>query len=142
MCIIKRKKKITTNSNHSFPRFPNLVKNLILNHINQVWFADITYISLLMEFVYLAIVLDGYSRKIVGYAISKALDTELVLSALQMAIERRRPLSDCIHHSDQGIQYASLEYVKELNNNDFKISMASKGNPYERMLMLKALSRP
>lgn len=131
LCYVKKKWKRTTNSNHSYPRYPNLVKDLEISNINQVWYADITYIRLLTDFVYLSILLDGYSRKIVGYALSKALDTSMVLSALQMAIERRRPLTGCIHHSDQGIQYASLEYVKELNKNDFKISMASKGNPYE-----------
>lgn len=131
LCHIKKKWKRTTNSNHSYPRYPNLVKDLEITNINQVWYADITYIRLLTDFVYLSILLDGYSRKIVGYSISKALDTELVLSALQMAIDNRRPLPGCIHHSDQGIQYASLEYVKELNKNNFKISMASKGNPYE-----------
>jgi len=131
LCYVKKKWKRTTNSNHSYPCYPNLVKDLDITNINQVWYADITYIRLLTEFVYLAILLDGYSRKIVGYALSKALDTELVLSAFQMAMDKRRPLLGCIHHSDQGIQYASTDYVKELNINNFKISMASKGNPYE-----------
>jgi len=131
LCYVKKKWKRTTNSNHSYPRYPNLVKDLEITNINQVWYADITYIRLLTDFVYLAILLDGYSRKIVGYALSKALDTSMVLSALQMAISKRKPLPGCIHHSDQGIQYASTDYVKELNKNDFKISMASKGNPYE-----------
>lgn len=131
LCLVKKKFKITTNSNHPFPRYPNLVKDLMVTHINQVWYADITYIRLLTEFVYLAIVLDGYSRKVIGYALSKALDTSLTLTALKIAIQSRRPLPGCIHHSDQGVQYASLDYVKELNQYGLTISMASRGNPYE-----------
>ena len=93
--------------------------------------ADITYIRIETSFVYLAVILDSYSRKAVGYAISDRLETGLTLAALRMAVAERQPLAGCIHHSDQGVQYAALEYVKELKQHGFLISMARKGNPYE-----------
>ena len=131
LCAVKRSYKRTTNSQHPYPRYPNLVKNTIITAINQVWVADITYIRIATSFVYLAVVLDSYSRKAVGYALSDRLETGLTLTALRMAVADRRPLPGCIHHSDQGVQYASCEYVKELKQHGFLISMARKGNPYE-----------
>ena len=131
LCAVKRSYKRTTNSQHPYPRYPNLVKNTIITAINQIWVADITYIRIATSFVYLAVVLDSYSRKAVGYALSDRLETGLTLTALRMAVADRRPLPGCIHHSDQGVQYASCEYVKELKQHGFLISMARKGNPYE-----------
>jgi transposase InsO family protein len=93
--------------------------------------ADITYIHILVCFVYLAVILDVYSRKAIGYALSRKIDTNLTLNALRMAIHNRQPKPGCIHHSDQGVQYASADYVKELEFYDFQISMSRKGNPYD-----------
>ena len=104
---------------------------MIINQLNQVWLADITYIRIRTGFVYLAAILDAYSRKVIGYAVSTKLDTALTLRALKMAIARRQPGPDVIHHSDQGVQYASVDYVTELKNHGFLVSMARAGNPYE-----------
>ncbi len=131
LCAVKRSYKRTTNSQHPYPRYPNLVKNLVVSALNQVWVADITYIRILTTFVYLAVILDSFSRKVIGYALSKSLDTSLTLSALKMAFVEREAPRGCIHHSDQGVQYAAHEYVKELKEHGFLISMARTGNPYE-----------
>jgi putative transposase len=130
---VQRKKSwmVTTNSNHGFPLYPNLTKEVNIRTINQLWVADITYIRILRCFVYLAVILDAFSRKAIGYALSKRLDTKLALGALQMAIDRRHPEPGCIHHSDRGVQYASREYVKELESYGFQVSMSRKGNPYD-----------
>lgn len=135
LCRVKKKKIKTTNSKHRFPRYPNLIKGKAIDKLNQVWISDITYIRIGTGFVYLAAMLDAYSRKVIGYAISTALDTSLTLEALKMAIERRNPGSGVIHHSDQGVQYASTEYVTELKSHGFEISMARAGNPYDNARM-------
>jgi transposase InsO family protein len=135
LCRVKRKWVKTTDSKHRFPRYANLVKGLVIKRLDQVWLADITYIRIRTGFVYLAAILDAYSRKVIGYAVSMSLDTSLTLVALRMAIERRQPASGVIHHSDQGVQYASSEYVDELNRHGFLISMARTGNPYENAMM-------
>ena len=131
LCRMRRRGIKTTNSNHSHRVFPNLIRDLLITSINQVWVSDITYIRLLTAFVYLAVILDLHSRKVIGYSLSKNIDTSLTLSALRMAIRDREPLPGCIHHSDQGIQYASSDYVKELRACGFEISMARRGNPYD-----------
>ena len=135
LCRVKRKWVKTTDSKHRFPRYPNLIKGIIIRCLNQVWLADITYIRIRTGFMYLAAILDAYSRKVVGYAVSMSLDTTLTLQALRMAIARRRPGPGVIHHSDQGVQYASSEYVDELNRHGFQISMTHTGNPYENAVM-------
>ena len=135
LCRIKRKKVKTTNSKHGFPRHPNLIKGKTISRLNQVWLADITYIRIRTGFVYLAAILDAYSRKVIGYAVSRTLETTLTLEALRMAIAHRRPISGVIHHSDQGVQYASEEYVLELQKYDFLISMSRSGSPYENAMM-------
>lgn len=112
LCRVKRRWVKTTNSNHLFPVYPNLIKNMVISRLNQVWIADITYIRIQTGFVYLAAILDAYSRRVIGYAISFTIDTALTLKALRMAIAQRNPLPDIIHHSDQGVQYASREYVE------------------------------
>ncbi|MEA3485149.1 MAG: IS3 family transposase [Candidatus Aerophobetes bacterium] len=131
LCRIRKRIIKTTDSDHSYPVFPNLIKDLITTSINQVWVSDITYIRILTDFIYLAVILDLYSRKVIGYALSRHIDTKLTLSALRMAISDRNPAPGCIHHSDRGVQYASSEYVNELRNYDFEISMSRKGNPYD-----------
>jgi transposase InsO family protein len=135
LCRMKKRWVKTTDSRHCFPRHPNLIKGLVISHVNQVWFSDITYIRIHTGFVYLAAILDAYSRKVIGYAVSMSLDTTLTLEALKMAIARRQPASGIIHHSDQGVQYASTEYVNELRRYGFQISMAHTGNPYENAMM-------
>jgi len=135
LCRARRKRVTTTDSKHRFPRYPNLIKRLAVRTINQVWLADITYIRIRSGFVYLAAILDACSRRVIGYAISSSLETSLALKALRMAIAGRYPAPGVIHHSDQGVQYASEEYVGELRQHGFVISMARSGNPYENATM-------
>jgi len=135
LCRVRRKGVRTTDSRHPFSRYPNLVKGMAVTRPNQVWLADITYIRILTGFVYLAALLDAWSRKVIGYAISTVMDTSLTLEALRMAMARRDPGPGVIHHSDQGVQYASTEYVEELRSHGFQISMARVGNPYENAQM-------
>jgi putative transposase len=135
LCRVKRRRVKTTDSRHRFPRYPNLVKGATVRCLNQVWLADITYIRIRTGFVYLAAILDAFSRKVIGYAVSTALDTALTLQALKMAIAKRKPCSGVIHHSDQGVQYASEEYVAELRSRGFLVSMARTGNPYENAMI-------
>jgi len=124
----------TTDSRHALPVYPNLIKNRQVRAINQVWVADITYIRIRSSFVYLAAILDLYSRKIVGWAISRRIDTELCVTALQMALQTRRARG-CIHHSDRGAQYASASYVALLRQHQLQISMSAKANPYDNAFM-------
>jgi transposase InsO family protein len=135
LCRVRRKGTRTTNSKHSFPRYPNLVKERAVTGPNQVWLADITYIRIVTGFMYLAAMLDGWSRRVIGYAISTTIDTSLTLKALRMAIAGRDPGPGVVHHSDQGVQYASTKYVEELKSHGFEISMARVGNPYENARM-------
>lgn len=135
LCRIKRRRVKTTDSRHRFPRYPNLIERMVIDHLNQAWLSDITYIRIRTGFVYLAAILDAFSRKVIGYAVSTALDTVLTLEALKMAIARRQPSAGVIHHSDQGVQYASDDYVTELKSHGFEISMARAGNPYENARM-------
>ncbi len=121
----------TTNSNHKYPVYPNLLKGLEVTDINQVWVSDITYIRILTGFVYLAVILDIFSRRVIGWALSKRIDHDLTVTALKMAIDARNPDPDTIHHSDRGVQYACEDYVKVLNERLFKISMSAVGNPYD-----------
>ena len=120
----------TTDSDHAHPVYPNLIKGKEITDINQVYVSDITYIRILTGFVFLAVILDVFSRRVIGWALSKRIDHSLTLEALKMAIEQRKPKPGVIHHSDRGVQYACKEYVSELKNNGFQISMSSKGNPY------------
>jgi transposase InsO family protein len=131
ICKIKKRWITTTNSNHRYPVYPNLLKDTKITGVNQAWVADITYIRILTAFVYLAVILDVFSRKVVGWAISLRIDTELTRAALRMAIETRGPPDGCIHHSDRGVQYAAHEYVDDLNVAGMRISMSRKGNPYD-----------
>jgi putative transposase len=124
----------TTDSRHSLPVHPNLIKDRQVRAVNEIWVADITYIRIRSSFVYLAAILDLYSRKVVGWAISKRIDTELCIAALQMAVDKR-PARGCIHHSDRGVQYASAAYVALLRKHGMGISMSAKGNPYDNAFM-------
>ena len=110
--------------------YPNLVKDLVLERPDRLWCADITYIRILTGFVYLAAIIDAFSRKIVGYAIGRTLAAKLPMEALKMAI-RSRNTDSLIHHSDKGIQYCSHDYIDLLNANDILVSMSAKGSPYD-----------
>ena len=125
----------TTDSNHGHRVYPNLLAGLTLTGINQAWVADITYIRILKGFVYRAAILDRYSRKVIGWAISRRIDTELCLAALKTALAARQPPPGCIHHSDRGVQYACHEYVAMLEAANLKISMSRTGNPYDNAHM-------
>lgn len=134
LCVVKRKKIWTANAKHNHRRYPNLIRNISINNINQLWVVDITYIRVLRGFIFLAIVLDAHSRKVIGYAIANHLKTSLPLAALMMAIAKRSPPLGCIHHSDQGLQYASIDYTSILTEHGFKISMSRAGNPYDNAI--------
>jgi putative transposase len=132
----RRKKRftpVTTQSNHSYRIYPNLAKDLIVTGLNQLWIADITYIHLPNDFVYLAVINDIFSRKCIGWNLSRNIDTLLTLGALNRAIDARQHLgiSKLIHHSDQGVQYAADEYVNRLKEIGIEISMSRKGNVYD-----------
>ena len=122
------RKKRTTNSNHAFPRYPNLVKDLEITRPDQVWVADITYIRLRREFVYLAILMDVFTRSIRGWHLSRGLDQGLTLAALERALVVAVPQ---VHHSDQGVQYAATAYVERLQKLNVNLSMAAIGEPRE-----------
>ncbi len=121
----------TTQSDHDLPVFPNCLAGVVETGLNQVWVADLTYIHIGDGFVYLAAILDRFSRKAIGWAISKRLDRGISLAALEMALENRNPPPGCIHHTDRGVQYACWEYVERLREKGFQISMSRTGNPYD-----------
>jgi putative transposase len=123
--------KITTNSNHKFEIYLNLAARMKLTGINQLWIADITYIRLKAEFVYLAVILDGFSRKVVGWALDRTLAMQLTVGALEQAIERRQPQPGLVHHSDRGLQYARAEYIAILEKHHMVPSMSRPANPYD-----------
>lgn len=134
LCVKKMFRPITTNSNHNFRKYPNLIKDLEITRPNQVWASDITYIQLLKEFIYLAVILDLFTRRCIGWELSRNIDTDLTLNALHKAIKTRwndKLRGNTIHHSDQGVQYAAYVYTDCLIDHDIQISMSSKGNPYE-----------
>lgn len=131
LCQLKRRFVATTDSQHGFRRYPNRIKDLVIDRLDHVWVADLTYIRLPSTFCYLAAILDACSRRCVGWELSRSIDTELTLAALERALWTRQPKPGLIHHSDQGVQYASHQYVERLEAAGIQISMASKGNPYE-----------
>jgi putative transposase len=131
LCLRKRKFVVTTDSDHGLPVYPNLARRMTLTGLDQLWVADLTYIRLELEFVYLAVILDAFSRRVIGWALDRSLDTELTLQALRMAIERRRPAPGLVHHSDRGVQYASHDYTQLLQERGIQISMSRKGNPWD-----------
>jgi putative transposase len=131
LCLRKRKFLVTTNSNHDRPVYPNLARDLVLTGLNQLWVADLTYIRLELEFVFLAVILDAYSRRVIGWALDPTLQEELTTAALQMALVCRHPSPGLVHHSDRGVQYASRNYTDLLKSRGITISMSRKGNPYD-----------
>ena len=129
----KRRRRFvaTTDSNHDGPIFPNLAKDITADGPNRLWVADITYVTIATGFVYLAVILDAWSRKVVGYALSRRIDARLALAALQAAIRGRDPPPGCVHHSDRGSQYASQAYRELLHESGLVGSMGRRGNPYD-----------
>jgi transposase InsO family protein len=131
LCLRRRKFLVTTDSRHGFAIYPNLAGALQLTNVNQLWIADITYIRLEAEFVYLAVVLDAFSRRVIGWALDRTLEAKLTVAALQMALSRRSGRTRLVHHSDRGVQYAADDYISLLAQHDIQISMSRKGNPYD-----------
>lgn len=131
LAVRKRKFVATSDSRHHYTVYPNLAQYTALDAVNQLWVADITYVRLDQEFVYFAVVLDAYSRRVVGWALSRRLQTPLPLAALRQALAKRRPPRGLIHHSDRGSQYASDEYVQELESAQAVMSMSRAGRPWE-----------
>jgi putative transposase len=131
LCQLRRRFKVTTDSAHSLKRYPNLLKEAVVDAPDQGWISDITYVRLPTSFCYLAAILDAYSRLCVGWCLSRWIDTRLTLSALERALWSRQPAPGLIDHSDQGVQYASSEYLARLEEAEAQISMAAVGNPYE-----------
>jgi len=126
LCLCRKKFVTTTDSRHGLPVYPNLARDMELTRINELWIADITYIRLETEFVYLAVVLDAYSRRVIGWALDRTLEDDLAIAALQMAFDRRKPQEGLTHHSDRGIQYASHDYTALLKDHGVTISMSRK----------------
>ena len=131
LCQLKRRFVATTDSAHGHRTYPNLLAGLELTAVNQAWVADLTYIRLPTAFIYLACILDAYSRRCVGWELSRRIDTTLTLAALERALAARRPWPGLIHHSDRGVQYASRAYVERLEAVGARPSMSAVGNPYD-----------
>ena len=131
LCRRRRSFVATTDSRHALKVFPNLARELVVTELDQLWVADITYIRLPREFVYLAVLLDAFSRRVIGWALQRRLTTELSLSALQMALATRPVRPGLMHHSDQGTQYAAADYIALLVKHQIRISMSRTGNPYD-----------
>jgi putative transposase len=131
LCVRKRKFVVTTDSNHTRKVYPNLARGMILTATDQLWRADITYIRLRDEFVFLAVILDAYSRRVIGWALDRTMEDSLTLTALRMALSRRVVEAGLVHHSDRGSQYASNDYTYLLQTNGIAISMSRKGNPWD-----------
>ena len=127
----RRRYVATTDSDHDEPIFANRAKEMIVDGPDQLWVADITYVATLTSFVYVAVILDAWSRRVVGYAISRSIDARLTVAALRVAIERRKPPPGCVHHSDRGSQYAAQGYRENLAAHGLVGSMGRRGNPYD-----------
>ena len=129
LCLRHRRFVVTTDSNHDLPVYPNLAQTMVLTDINQLWRADITYLRLAEEFVYLAVILDAYSRRVIGWALDRRLSAELTILAGGWRWPRGRP--GLVHHSDRGVQYASHAYTRILEQHGIRISMSRTGNPWD-----------
>ena len=131
LCLRRRKFVVTTDSKHKLPVYPNLAKDLKVTGLNQLWVADLTYIRLQFEFVFLAVILDAFSRKVIGWALERTLEATLTIGALKMAIRCGRVEPGLVHHSDRGSQYADSGYTDLLKDHGVEISMSRRGNPYD-----------
>ena len=132
LCVVKRKFVVTTDSAHGRKVYPNLAASLILTGVDQLWVADITYIRLEEEFVFLAVILDAYSKRVIGWHLDDGLDDSLTVTALRMALQERTVQPGLVHHSDRGGQYASGDYTDLLKDNGIDISMSRKANPWDK----------
>lgn len=131
LALRKRRYVITTDSRHTYAVYPNAAREFHSTGANQLWVADITYIRLREQFVYLAVILDSWSRRVVGWNLGETLEATLVIGALTHALADRAVPEGIIHHSDRGVQYCSDDYVKMLRGAGFVISMSRAGNPYD-----------
>jgi transposase InsO family protein len=131
LCLRKKRFAVTTDSDHDLPVYPNLTADLEVTGLNQLWVADLTYVRLEREFVYLAVVLDAFSRRCIGWALGRTLEASLTVSALWKALESRSVGPGLIHHSDRGVQYASRDYTDLLEAHDIRISMSRRACPYD-----------
>jgi putative transposase len=131
LCQLKRCFVVTTDSAHGYRTYPNLLKRVTLDRLDQAWVTDLTYIRLPTAFAYLACILDAFSRRCISWKPSRQIDTRLTLAALEMAIQQRNPQPGLIHHSDRGVQYASRDYVSRLEEIEARVSMSATGNPYD-----------
>jgi putative transposase len=131
LCLRRRKFVVTTDSHHGHPVCANVAAGMKLTAVNQLWVADITYIRLETEFVYLAVILDAFSRRVVEWELGRTLEGELVMAALRRALAKRQPPPGLVHHSDRGVQYACGDYTDLLKAHGITISMSRKGNPYD-----------
>ena len=131
LCVRKRKFVVTTDSTHGRKVYPNLAEEMTLSGIDQLWVADITYIRLQTEFVYLSVVIDAFSRRVIGWALDRTMEDNLTVAALRMALELRSPSPGLVHHSDRGSQYASGHYTDLLKTQGCQISMSRKASPWE-----------
>ena len=131
LCVRRRKFIFTTDSRHGLPIYPNLAESLVVTGIDQLWVADLTYIRLRLEFIYLAVLLDAFSRRCLGWALRRSLEAALALEALRMALRRRRPQPGLVHHSDRGVQYAAYDYTAQLQQHGIRISMSRTASPYD-----------
>jgi putative transposase len=127
----RRRYVATSDSDHDQPIYPNRAKDLAIDGPGQLWVADITYVAIRDGFAYVAVILDAWSRRVVGYAIRRSIDVRLTLAALNAAIERRKPPPGCIHHTDRGSQYAAQGYREALIRHGLVSSMGRRGNPYD-----------
>jgi transposase InsO family protein len=131
LCQLKRRWVPTTDSGHGLTTYPNLLLQTEVSRLNQIWVADITYIRLPRGFAYLAAILEAFSRRVIGWALARWIDTALTLQALDHALATRPVEPGLIHHSDRGVQYASSAYVERLHERGIQVSMAARGHPYE-----------
>ena len=131
LCLRKKRFVTTTDSNHQLPVYPNLARDMRLTGIDQLWIADITYIRLQHEFIYLAVILDAFSRRCIGWSLERYLDHRLTMAALRMALSNRKAPSGLVHHSDRGVQYAAKGYTELLMSYGIVISMSRRGNAYD-----------
>ena len=131
LCVAKKRFVVTTDSAHGRKVYPNLAESMVLTDVDQLWVADITYIRLEEEFVYLAVILDAYSRRVIGWHLSEGLDDSLTLAALRMALGERVVRPGLVHHSDRGVQYASNDYTDLLKERAIDISMSRKASPWD-----------
>ena len=131
LCLRKRKFVVTTDSNHGHNVYPNLAEKMTLTGLDQLWVADITYIRLQEEFIFLAVILDAYSRRVIGWALDRTIEDDLSLAALRMALASRSVGPGLVHHSDRGSQYASNDYTALLKKHNIDISMSRKATPWD-----------